>query len=158
MKIKKVDYLGLDHAKVAEQFEGNPVFINYFSIDGFNAPMAVYESKNPNREKGHKRYMMLFKQGGRWIVTGREEIRDQDRYRGAVYCSTCDELVYSAYRHDMNYCSCETFFMDGGEAYGRSNGPGECIDLLTDTIVERKEAAPDESDAAHSTEGEDDMC
>lgn len=145
MKIKKTDYLPLDHSKIKTEFEGSPTFINYFSVMGINSPVAVYRSENPNRKKGHKRYMFLFrrydpvtdKMG--WTVSGSEKIDDRDRYRAAVYCSKCDELVYSAYRHDMNKCSCGEKFIDGGEAYFRTNGPLKTIDLLTDKVVERIE-------------------
>lgn len=139
MKIKKINYLGLKYEEVCKKFEGDLKFINYVSIKEFNGPMACYHNSNPNRQKSHKDYLLLFQDIGGLKVTGidKHEITDEERYRIAIYCTDCNELIYSVYRHDFNECSCGRAFADGGQYYSRVGGDYKLykIDIFEDKII-----------------------
>lgn len=158
MKIKKVDWYCFNHEKVYEKFEGDLKFINEFCVRGWYQPVAVYRNSNPNREKNHKDYMLLFmdyeytffgpeeEAPRRLIVSGMDaDEMEKYRYQGAVHCLECDTVLYSINRHHYHTCDCPNKAMvDGGKdylKYGSKNGAIRVVklDLLTNTIVEDKE-------------------
>lgn len=149
MKIKKEEYYGFNHESIKEFFEGSPEFVNEFDIPirGY-LPWAVYFCPKPNRKKGHKDYVMFKVHNGRNVVTGmdKDEIEPY-RWRNALYCQKCDTLIFSFYRHNMVWCTCEDIAIDGGCDYTKVSVKTDAkikharIDLLTDTVTfdERKE-------------------
>lgn len=50
-----------------------------------------------------------------------EDLHDQRRHitRNAVKCLSCQEVIESASRHDMTWCSCRSVAVDGGRSYLR---------------------------------------
>lgn len=52
--------------------------------------------------------------------------------QNAVICNKCDELIYSAHRHDFRECKCGNIFVDGGQEYLRRGGPGVTDGSYTD--------------------------
>lgn len=44
--------------------------------------------------------------------------------QNAVICNKCDELIYSAHRHDFRECKCGNIAVDGGQEYLRRVGKG----------------------------------
>ncbi len=53
--------------------------------------------------------------------------------QNAVICNKCDELIYSAHRHDFRECKCGNIAVDGGQEYlrrvGKGIGDGSYTDL-----------------------------
>lgn len=145
MKPKRVNWYGLNHSSVKSYFEGSPVFCNSFCVKDEYYPVAVYRSKNPNRAKGHKDYMLLrFDDQGCWVRGMDEEEMEIHRYQTGVHCHSCDEVVYSVYRHDMRFCKCKSVFVDGGRSYTRYGATADKlftivkIDLIANKVVEFK--------------------
>lgn len=150
MKLKKVEYYGFDHKKVAETFEGQLSFVNEMCVNDEYKPVAVYRAAKPNRKKGHKDYMLLQIQTD--IATGEKSglIRGMNademekwRFQEAVHCFECDTVLYSVNRHHFHKCGCPNEAMiDGGRDYTRSGAKDltkvriVTLDLLTDTIKE----------------------
>ena len=60
--------------------------------------------------------------------------------QNAVFCNKCNELIYSAHRHDFRECKCGNIFVDGGQEYLRRGGPG-CAD---NSYTDYSWALPDE--------------
>lgn len=150
MKLKEVNYYGFNHEAVAKKFSGGLTYLRTFTIRGYH--WAVYRAANPNRELGHKDYMML---GGQADVTDPDfkmkyhvsgctvEDMEIERIQEAVLCLECDSVIYSINRHHFHYCACGGVFVDGGKDYvrrgGKNLGLSEVvkIDLVTGHIVER---------------------
>ena len=143
LNISKPNWFGLNHDRVAQQFEGDLAFVNDFCVNGEYNPVAVYRAANPNTAKGHKKYMLLQVQGRDGLVRGMtEEEMEKWRFQEAVHCLNCDQVVYSVMRHDMASCKCKTknkrVFVDGGRDYTKlcfgekSNYVSGTLDLLTD--------------------------
>lgn len=53
--------------------------------------------------------------------------------QNAVICNKCDDLIFSAHRHDFRECKCGNIFIDGGQEYLRRGGKaledGSYIDM-----------------------------
>ena len=149
MKIKKSNFnwFGFKHPKVLKKFEGDLSYCGTFSIKdkkGNYHVWAVYHSKNPNKEKGHKDYMLLalesmnFITGDtknrRLLVSGlSSEDMEKERYQLGKYCPDCKELIYSVERHDYRNCKCGKCSVDGGKDYYKFSVYGKTIniDLIT---------------------------
>lgn len=140
-KIKRETWYGLDHKKVAAQFEGDLTFCAEFCVNGEYAPVAVYKAKTPNTKKGHKKYMLLQLQNGRGLVRGMTARQMQkERYQEAIICLECSALLYSMNRHDFHGCggSNETK-VDGGKDYLRYLGKDlEKIKVVTLDLITGK--------------------
>lgn len=148
MKVKKVDWYGFEHDKVAQHFEGDLTFLNYFSVPakgGGWVPVAVYKSKKPNIKKGHKKYMLLQKKEKGGVVAGMSA-QQMTKYRtqDALHCLRCDTVIYSIDQHHYHSCPCGNISVDGGRDYlqfsfkEKSQYKGVLLDLLTDKIVKEK--------------------
>lgn len=147
-KIKKVNYYGFDHKKVAKEFEGDLTFVNEFCVRGEYNPVAVYRAENPNVKKGHKKFMLLQTNpnnghnGG--LVRGMsEKAMEKERYQHALLCEKCNTVIYSINRHHCHKCGCDNETMvDGGKDYMRAGGRDlnliktVTLDLLTDQVVD----------------------
>lgn len=134
-KLKDVRWYNLDPERVAATFQGNPQYIRDFEIN--DRTWSVYFCDKPNRDLGHKDYMMLGKFGDRWYVSGRSKDEIQDsRFQNAVGCKVCETVIYSTHNHDFHSCSCGATSVDGGRTYTRilgSNWIALTLDLLTGT-------------------------
>jgi hypothetical protein len=122
MKVKKVRWYGFKHEEVAKQFEGGLSFCAELCVNGEYSPVAVYKVKNPNKAKGHKRYMLLqlgFHSEVEAIVRGMNPSEMKKwRYQEAVHCLNCDTVLYSINRHHYHGCGCEKeVTIDGGKDY-----------------------------------------
>lgn len=147
LNIKKINYYGLDHDMVNKKFEGELTFINYFPIkhpNGSYYTAAVYKAKNPDKKKGHKKYMTLAKSSsGQWFVNGKTlKQLNESRFVNAVLCKICNTALYSVHRHDFHSCDCKNeTFIDGGLDYTRigavkvANTKTVIIDLLKDKVI-----------------------
>lgn len=122
--IKEVNYYGLKHDVVAEKFGGDLTYLRSFQIRGNT--WAVYHAKNPNRELGHKDYMMLGQHplNDQWYVSGSTpEEMEKERYQDAILCTGCNTVLYSIHRHHFHKCGCKNeSFVDGGKDYLRCGG------------------------------------
>lgn len=146
MKVKKVNWYGINHKQVNKRFKADLKYCNDFCVNDEYAPVAVFYDENPDREKGHKNYILLHISKPNLIVRGmdKKEI-EKFRYQPAAHCKECDTVIYSANRHHYNSCECpnETI-IDGGKDYTRwgakdmSKASLGNLDLLTDTFEEVK--------------------
>lgn len=143
LKVLKKNWFGLNHDRVAQQFEGDLTFVNDFCVNDEYKPVAVYRAANPNTAKGHKKYMLLQVTGKDGLVRGMtEEEMEKWRFQGAIHCLNCDSVIYSIMRHDMTSCNCKNkksrVYIDGGKDYVKSSCGEESLfvdgtlDLLTD--------------------------
>lgn len=150
IKLKKVDWHGFVHEKVAEQFGGDLVFVNYINVgEKGDLVAAVYQARKPDRSKGHKEFMLLWKKydtiakQSEWFVSGmeREEIEKHAHVVGLA-CLECKTALYSLDRHHFHRCGCANdLFVDGGKDYVHAGAKSLAktspvrINLLTDEIV-----------------------
>lgn len=144
MKIKKNEYLPLDHEAVCRLMEGELTFVNYMNVGSQgDVTAAIYRAAKPNLEKGHKEFMLLYYQGDQLMVSGmtREQIKKYSKAKG-VLCTSCDTFLFSVYRHDYHTCGCPNgTLVDGGRDYLKTGGAdlgkivSGTIDLLNDQIV-----------------------
>jgi len=166
VKVKKIDWYGFNHKKVYEKFEGDLTFINEFSVRNWDRPVAVYHNANPNREKNHKDYMLLFMEypytfigldedaPGHLVVGGMDKDEmEKYRYQNAIHCLECDVVLYSVCRHHYHTCGCPNEAMiDGGRDYTRYGAKDMNkirivkLDLLTDTVIEEEKNEGAKSD------------
>jgi len=140
MRLKKSNQTGLNYAKVCEKLEGDITFVNEFCVNGEYDPVAVFHSKNPDKSKGHKEYILIQSSFpvGTVIIRGmtKEEIIKYSTQLG-IYCSQCDDVIYSVYRHHYHSCSCGKTSVDGGKEYFKVSGNNPqsvIINLLTDEM------------------------
>ncbi len=134
---KAFNWYGFKHAEVRKRFgdlDGKLTYVGTFCVNGAYNPAAVYHAPNPDKSKGHKEYVLLYKGSDSYFVTGMtaKEIAKY-RYQDALKCPKCKDLIYSIMRHDFRHCKCQTCFIDGGRDYTRqgSEGLAVTIDHLT---------------------------
>lgn len=136
--VKKVNYLGINHELVPKHFKGNPKFINYFNINGIVAAVYLTTDKLAKKLYGYKKYMLLYKQGDKYMISGIDKLNNKV---DAIKCNLCDDVVYSCYTHDYNTCSCLESFIDVGldyTSYNPDNSTIGTLNLLNDTFKESK--------------------
>lgn len=146
MKVKKVNWYGLNHKKVCKLFKKDLTYCNDFCVNGEYEPVSVFHDPNPDKAKGHKSYLLLKVSKPNLVVMGMdaEEI-EKFRYQAALHCKECDTVIYSANRHHYNSCECpnETS-IDGGKDYMRCSAKDlnkyehVTLDLLTDNVTVNK--------------------
>lgn len=151
VKLKRVDWFGLNHEMVAKKFEGDLEFVNYMNVgkDG-DLIAAVYHAAKPNKSKGHKEFMLLWKyfdhatEKEQWMVSGmeREEIEKHAIVDGMV-CNQCNTALWSLNRHHYHTCECPNSTMvDGGKDYLRfgakdlKKASSTKINLLTNEVFD----------------------
>lgn len=119
MKINwHIPYLGIEHHEEAIKMLGATRFLGEFCICGSYAPVAMYYSKNPDTSKGHKQFPYLTMRHNILFVGALDKKEfEKFRYQQAAHCKKCDEVIYSKYRHDFHYCSCDSVSIDGGRDY-----------------------------------------
>lgn len=139
----KKNYYGFYHENINKKFEGGLTYISDFCVNDEYAPVAVYKVENPNREKGHKDYLLLQINyhpeigAKRLLVRGMDQHEiNKHRYQTAIRCKRCQDVIYSVMRHSMQYCNCEKVAIDGGKCYTKISGKEKDyvigrIDLLT---------------------------
>jgi hypothetical protein len=117
----KRNWYGFNHEVVDQKFEGGLTYITDFCINDEYQPVAVYKVAEPNRDKGHKDYLILSLQTKTsMIVRGLNEDEIQKyRYQAAVRCKNCQDVIYSVMRHDNRSCNCGRVSIDGGRDYCR---------------------------------------
>lgn len=139
-----------NHEVVKQKFEGSPTFVMEASLLMKTSngkewhPVAIYHSKNPNREKSHKDFILLYSWNGQFFVSGRDwkDVTDEERYQPALLCMKCNAVLHSAARHHFVRCGCEnSAFIDGGMDYIRYGAMNMAdtklvtIDVLTGNIT-----------------------
>jgi hypothetical protein len=132
-------YYGFKTENVDKKFEGGLTYCNTFCLKGSYYPYAVYSVANPNREKGHKDYLLLWVSLGIVLVGGidKDEM-EKWRYQNGVECLKCGDVLYSVYCHDFHTCKCGKVAVDGGRDYLKISGNvGEWRQITFD-LVENK--------------------
>lgn len=149
IKVKEVNWYGIKHDEVPKKFEGELTYVRTFQVRG--GIYAVYKNANPDRNKGHKDYMMLGQDPltRQWYVSGiSAEDMEKERFQEAVLCAQCDTIIYSIGVHHYHKCGCPNQTMvDGGKAYLRNGGKdrSKVIDIMLDLItgeIVSKQAKP----------------
>ena len=54
-----------------------------------------------------------------------------------IRCDQCQEFIWSKYRHDMKYCSCEAHFVDGGFDYLHTSA-GKELEETYDILINKE--------------------
>ena len=141
IKVQKPNWYGFDHKKVDEMFEGGLTFLNEFCVKDEYHPVAVYKVAKPNKEKGHKEYLLLNGSPHNCVRGMTKEEIEPFRYQSAVHCHQCNDIIYSVNRHHFIVCTCKATNVDGGKEYFKFGyTPGSSfkivkLDLLTDEVV-----------------------
>lgn len=126
-----VNIYGFDHKAVARKF-GECEYVATFDFGGYK-PAAFYRAKSPDKSLGHKKYFMLFRIEDRLMISGMTPQKiAKYRYRDAIKCLTCGDIVFSSFRHHSNACMCKSVSIDGGMDYTKiSTTPGKPYELTT---------------------------
>lgn len=132
------NWYGFDHGAVNTQFEGGLTFLNSFCIKDEYAPVTIYKAAKPNKEKKHKKYFLIQIQEKKGLIRGMTPSEmEKERYRMSIHCFLCNDLIFSASRHDYCQCSCKNVTIDGGKDYTKTSWVKNnsyqmmLIDLLT---------------------------
>lgn len=133
MKIPQVNYYSLNHKEVNKRFDGELTFMNTISIEG--TAWAIYKAKNPNKKKGHKKYMGLAVSQDTMLVTGFTP-KEMSEYRNGIVamCTDCNEILQSCSHHHYVTCSCDKAMIDGGDVYVRSSANPQTKILKADLL------------------------
>jgi hypothetical protein len=148
VSLKKVEWYGLKHDLIAKKFEGDLEFVNYMNVgSGGDNVAAVYSVRKPNKGKGHKGFMLLFKaypsESSTWYVSGMDlkTVKKHALVEG-VLCLSCNQALWSLSRNHFHDCGCNNeTFVDGGKDYLRYGAKSlkktalVTINLLTDEVV-----------------------
>jgi hypothetical protein len=143
-RIKKSKWYGFSHLAVRKKFSGGLRFLNEFCLEGNDLPYAVYSVKNPDRTKGHKDYLFLWKNPltDRLFVSGLDsDAMEKHRLQPALHCLICNQVIFSMAHHHIQTCRCKNAWVDGGKSYfhcgfkKKSKTRMVTLDLLTDHIV-----------------------
>lgn len=137
------NYYGFNHKQVNKRFEGGLTYLNDVCVNKEYAPVAVYKVDSPNRDKGHKDYLLLqtttSNGKAQALVRGMDaEEMEKYRFQDAIKCTHCNDVIYSVNRHDNRYCECGKVSIDGGSCYTSTSFelPSDyvlgTIDILTD--------------------------
>jgi len=126
-------WYGFNSENINKRFQGGLTYCGTFCIlDEYN-PVAVYHVASPDREKGHKDYLLLMSNGEKGIVRGMDTNEIEPwRYQKGIKCNNCGDILYSRMRHDYRKCGCGDSIVDGGRDYLKMGGPAipVTIDLL----------------------------
>lgn len=146
MKIKKNNWYGLNHERVNKMLSGDLTYLNDLCVNGEYLPVSVYKAANPDKKKGHKKYVLIglaelsYKKG--YFVRGMSpKEMSKYRYQKAIHCSSCDETIYSVMRHHNKSCKCGSVSVDGGKDYfkysydKKSKFKAVRIDILTGKVI-----------------------
>lgn len=146
MKFDKAafNWYGLNHDQVRKHYgdlKGKLDYIGSFCTGNFYAPAAVYYAPNPDLSKGHKHFLLFFKDPAlhTMYVTGMDEEQMKPFLEtNGMHCPACDEVIYSVMRHDCRHCSCGKTMIDGGRDYMRRSEHGipVIVNLLTGKAYE----------------------
>ena len=137
MKLMRPNYYDIDHELVKKNYEGELEYLGTFEtikighlLDFADPPTAVYRNSKPNREKGHKDYLLIYSYAGTGYVSGLNE-DEISRYilQVGLWCKECDDVIYSLHRHDNRRCSCKLVEVDGGRDYLKHNGAGVQVNI-----------------------------
>lgn len=151
LDLEAFNWYGVDHMVMRKEYgdlDGNLEYVGSFCLVGSDSPIAWYRSPNPDRSKGHKDYVgygertvldfgvPYMKQAYIFGLDAAE--MDQHRTQPGMYCSECDQVLYSVTRHDARWCRCRKVMVDGGRDYLRCTleGVRVVIDHLTSQVSE----------------------
>lgn len=135
--VKNTNWYGFDHKKVNELFTGGLTYLNSFCVNGEYYPVAVYKVANPDKSKGHKKYLLLNGAPHNCVRGMDSKEMRKWRYQDAICCLKCNTIIYSVNRHHMNSCECGSISIDGGRDYTKLTYKEDIIyepivlDLLT---------------------------
>jgi aldehyde:ferredoxin oxidoreductase len=144
--------------EVAEKlFKDSEVeFMGYWYVK--DAPAFVWHSKNPNRELGHKDYVVLkhrynpMLENNDMVIMGYDQ-EDMEKLsvKEAAACHNCNTVCWSLTRHDYHACRCKEddkqIYVDGGSDYMRMSFGNQAlysmvtINFLTKQITKLKREA-----------------
>lgn len=124
MKVKDVNYYGLNHRKVLEKYGKDLSYVGYICYD--NKAMGVYFTPKPDRAKGHKDFLLFVElmdwesNQMRMYISGMDMVEFKKHVRhDALHCKKCDDVIYSLTGHHYHKCSCGNCSIDGGKQYLR---------------------------------------
>lgn len=138
-KLQIKNWYGFDEKAVNKKFTGNLTFINSFTINDEYMPVSVFKCAYPDKKKGHKKYVLIQTTDSGGLIRGMsaQDMRTE-KYRAAIHCLNCDDVVFSAMRHDYSSCTCGATFADGGKDYFKygstTNSKIVRVNLLTGKI------------------------
>lgn len=124
MKLILNNFYRFDIEQVAKKFGEVVKFCGTFTVKNEYRPVAIFKMKNPDRKKGHKKFLSLqLLENGDGLIRG-FEAKDlaQYRFQSGLHCNKCDEVIYSSFRHLMVHCTCGECSVDGGREYLRVSG------------------------------------
>lgn len=138
--VPRINYYGFDHAKINVSLSGDLTFCNSFCVKDEYKPVAVYKAKNPDKSKGHKKYVLIHLDEGGGCIRGMtpNEIKPW-RTQAAVHCHDCRDVIFSVNRHDFRSCTCGKVSIDGGKQYTKIlYEPGHMYTQLTIDLISCK--------------------
>jgi hypothetical protein len=139
-KIQQINYYGFDHDKISAKLSGDLTFCNSLCVKGEYKPVGVYKAKNPDKSKGHKKYVLIHIDEFGGLIRGMtpKEMKLW-RYQEAAHCHGCNDIIFSVYRHDYHACTCGKVTIDGGKDYTKvSYESGHLYTVLTIDLITRK--------------------
>lgn len=105
-------------------------YLGTFTLFGETLPYQVFRIIESNEYTFY-----ALKRGPKIKYVEPEALKDW-RYRYAAKCLTCKKIVYSSYKHHMQWCKCLSLNVDGGHDILRTNdSPHEVV--LIDMIEGR---------------------
>lgn len=134
----KKNYYSFNHEAMNKNFPGGLTYVNDFCINGEYMPVAVYKVEKPNREKGHKDFLLIQTNENGGLIRGLNSSEmEKWKYQDAIQCPSCKDVIYSVMRHDFRSCECGKVSVDGGRDYIKTRFKKErpihgVINLLTD--------------------------
>ncbi len=144
MTVDSNNYLGLDHEAVNKKFTGGLTYLSTFCVLGEYRPSAVYKVAKPDKKAGHKPYLLLTINVDGSFVRGMTFAQLKPYIKqDAVRCMICNQVVYSAMRHQMKSCACQAVSIDGGKNYTKVSYKDHTkYELLTLDLLTLKVSKP----------------
>lgn len=148
MNLDTNNYLGLDHTAVNSKFTGGLTYISTFCVGGEYRPSAVYKVAKPDRKQGHKPYLLLTINADGSFVRGMtlSQLKPYGKQDG-IHCKICNQVVYSAMRHQMKFCACQAVSIDGGKNYTKISYKDHTkYEIVTVNLLTLKVSKPKKKD------------
>lgn len=137
LNIKERKYYNFDLERLNSLLEGDLSYVGTFNVE--DRVCEVFKAKKPNKKKGHRKYVLIYKENDSFMITGVTPYQmKKHRTQAAVECLNCNVVLYSLHRHDYHLCGCDNeVFVDGGRDYLRAGYKNKSqfrtlvIDLIT---------------------------
>jgi len=124
------NWYNFNHKKINKQFNGDLTYVSTFCVNKEYAPSAVYKAAHPDRDQGHKDYLLLSHHDGVLLIRGMDhEDIEKHKCHTAIVCKKCKDTIYSVMRHDYRECGCKLVAVDGGHDYFAVTGYPEEYEL-----------------------------